>query len=176
MQRVILSNIEFFECSIVSDDWSNVQRKPLINVMIVSSRGETFVCAIDSHGQIKSKLFIIDVITIVIEEIGAKNVVQILMDNAKNCKSANQILKRRYPHIYLSGCNTHGMNLVLENWYKNDDTQWFALIVNIACQLVRFMLKRQRVLDIFCPCMSVMLKLPAETRFCTNSYMFESLL
>ena len=50
VQRVILSNIALFGCSIVRDDWSNVQRKPLINVMIVSPRGETFVRAIDSHG------------------------------------------------------------------------------------------------------------------------------
>ena len=102
MQRVILSNIELFGCSIVSVGWSNIQREPLINVMIVSSRGETFVRAIDSHGHIKSRLFIANVITIVIEEVGAKNVVQILMDNAKNCKSANQILKHQYPHIYPS--------------------------------------------------------------------------
>ena len=144
--------------------------------MIVSPRGETFVRAIDSHGQIKSGLFIVDAITTIIEEVGAQNVVQILMDNAKNCKSTNQILKRRYPHIYPSGCNTHGMNLVLKDWYKNDDTQWFASIVDTARKLVRFMLKRQRVLDIFCTRMSVMLKLPAETQFCTNFYMFESLL
>ena len=50
VQRVILSNIELSGCSIVSDGWSNVQRKTLINVMIVSPRGDTFVRAIDSHG------------------------------------------------------------------------------------------------------------------------------
>ena len=44
--------------------------------MIVSPRGETFVRAIDSHGQVKFGLFIADVITILIEEVGAKNVVQ----------------------------------------------------------------------------------------------------
>ena len=110
--------------------------------MLVSPRGETFVRVKDSHGQIKSRLFIVDVITTIIEEVGAQNVVQILMDNAKNYKNANQILKHQYPHIYPSRCNTHGMNLVLKDWYKNSDTQWFALIVDVACQLVRFMLKR----------------------------------
>ena len=35
VQRVILNNILLSGCTIVSDDWSNVQRKPLINIMIV---------------------------------------------------------------------------------------------------------------------------------------------
>ena len=112
VQRVILSNISLSGCSIVSDGWSNVQRKPLINIMIVSPRGETFVRAVDSVGSIKSGLYIADVISSVIEEVGAKNVVQIVMDNAKKCKRASRVLKQRYPHIYASGCNTHSLNLV----------------------------------------------------------------
>lgn len=176
VQRVILNNIELSGCSIVSDGWSNVQRKPLINLMIVSPRGETFVRAVDSAGMIKSGIYIADVISSVIEEVGAKNVVQIVMDNAKNCKNASEILTRRYPHVFSSGCNTHSLNLILKDWYKSDDTTWFATIVDMVRQLVRFILKRQRVLDIFRPRMSVMLKLPAETRFCTHFYTFESLL
>ena len=85
-----------------------------------------------------------------IEEVGAKNVVQIIMDNAKNCKNASRILKQRYPHVYPCGCNTHSLNLVLKDWYKSEDTTWFVSIVNIVRKLVRFILKRQRVLvDIF---------------------------
>ena len=94
---------------------------------------------------------------------GASNVVQAVMDNAKNCKHASKILKQRYPHVYSCGCNTHSLNLVLKDWYKSEDTKWFASIIDIARKIVRFVLKRQRVLDIFCPCMSVILKLPAET-------------
>ena len=122
VQRVIFSNIYLSRCSIVSDDWSNVQRKPLVNVMIVSPRGETFVRAIDSHSLIKSGLFIADILTTVIEEVDPQSVVQILMDNAKNLKNANKILKRWYPHVYPSSCNTHGLNLVLKDWYKNNNT------------------------------------------------------
>ena len=43
VQKVVLSNIELLGCSIVSDGWSNIQRKPWINVMIISPRGETFM-------------------------------------------------------------------------------------------------------------------------------------
>ena len=38
VQRVILSNLSFTGCTIVCDGWSNVQCRPLINVMVVSPR------------------------------------------------------------------------------------------------------------------------------------------
>ena len=114
VQRVILNNILLSGCTIVSDGWSNVQRKPLINIMIISTRGEMFVCAVDSVVSIKSRPYIANVISSVIDEVGASNVVQVVMDNAKNCKHAGKILKQRYPHVYPCVCNTHSLNLVLK--------------------------------------------------------------
>ena len=74
VQRVILNNIFLYGCTIVSDGWSNVQRKPLINIMIVSPRGETFVCVVGSVGSIKSGPYIAYVISCIIDEVGASNV------------------------------------------------------------------------------------------------------
>ena len=88
-----------FGCNKVSDGWSNVQRKPLINIMIVSPRGEIFVSAVDSAGSIKFGPYIANVISSIIREVGAKNVIQVVMDNAKNCKHAGKILKQWYPHV-----------------------------------------------------------------------------
>ena len=98
-----------------SDGWSNVQTKPLINIMIISPRGEMFVHVVDFVGSIKSGPYIADVISIVIDEVGASNVVQVVLDNAKNCKHAGKILKQQYPHVYSCGCNTHSLNLVLKD-------------------------------------------------------------
>ena len=53
-----------------------------------------FVWAIDSIGSIKCRLYIADIVSYVIDEVGAKNVVQVVMDNAKNCKHAGKILKQ----------------------------------------------------------------------------------
>ena len=93
VQNVILNNISFSSYTIVSDGWSNAHRRPFINIMHVSNRGETFVQAIDSNGCIKYGLYIVDLISIVIDNVSANNVVQIIMDNAKNFKAASRILK-----------------------------------------------------------------------------------
>ena len=176
VSRIVLSNILYSGCTIVSDGWSNVQRRPLINVMVVCPRGETFIKSIDSSGAIKSGMYIADVLSTVIQEIGSEHVVQVVMDNAANCKNAGKVIQRRWPHIYANGCNTHSLNLVLKDWYNSEETTWFAKPIDGARQIVKFVLKRQRVLDIFRARMSVMLKLPAETKFCTHFYTLESIL
>ena len=98
------------------------------------------------------------------------------MDNAKNCRAAGRLISLRYPHIFSNGCATHSMNLILKDWYTHESTTWFARIIDSCHKVVKFVLRLQRVLDIYRPRMSCMLKLPAETRFCTHFYTLESLL
>ena len=176
VQRLILDATHQSGCTIVSDGWSNVQRRPLINIMVASPRGDCFIKAVDSTGEIKSGSFIASIVSEVIEQLGPTNVVQVIMDNAKNCAKAGAIIEQRFPQICASGCNAHSLNLVLHDWYKSSDTDWFKSIIDRARKIVKFILKRQRVLDMYRQRMSTMLRLPCETRFGTNFYMVESLL
>ena len=43
--------------SIVSDGWSNPQRRPLINIMAVSDRGPVFIKSIDRSGEFIDTLY-----------------------------------------------------------------------------------------------------------------------
>ena len=70
-----------------------MQRPPLINIMVVCPHGECFVKAVDSSGKIKSSAYIASIISDVIDEIGEKNVVQVVMDNAASCRLAGRILE-----------------------------------------------------------------------------------
>ena len=94
VDRLIIKSIDQCGCTIVSDGWSNVQRWPLINIMVFCPRGEHFMKAIDSSGEIKSSGYIAKVIAPVIEQIGSKNVVQVIMDNVTNCKLAGRLLQQ----------------------------------------------------------------------------------
>ena len=46
--------------------------------MVFSSRGETFIRAIDIIGKVKSGAYIANVLNDIIDEIGANNVVQVV--------------------------------------------------------------------------------------------------
>ena len=86
--------------SIVSDGWNDSQRRPLINFMAVIGGSPMFLKAIDCSGETKDKHFISNLMEEVIIEIGPKNVIQILTDNASNCRAAGQIIEAQYPYIF----------------------------------------------------------------------------
>ncbi|KAL5137161.1 hypothetical protein HKD37_10G027571 [Glycine soja] len=73
--------------SIVSDGWSDPQRRSLINFMVVTESGPMFLKAIDCSNEIKDKDFIAKHMREVIMEVGHSNVVQIVTDNAAICKA-----------------------------------------------------------------------------------------
>ena len=44
--------------TIVSDEWTDPQRRPLINFMVVNESGPMFFRSIDGYSEIKDKYFI----------------------------------------------------------------------------------------------------------------------
>jgi len=63
--------------TIVSDGWTDLQRRPLINFMAINESGPMFLRSIDGSSEIKDKDFIAKHMRDVIMEIGPKNVVQL---------------------------------------------------------------------------------------------------
>ena len=74
--------------SICSDGWSDAQRIPLINIMVVSESGPMFLKAINCEGETKDKHFIADLLINTIQEIGPQKVVQVITDNVAAYKAA----------------------------------------------------------------------------------------
>ena len=86
--------------SIVSDGWSDPQRRSLINFMVVTKSGHIFLKAIDCSNEIKDNDFIAKHMKEVIMEVGPSNIVQIVTDNAVVCKAAGLIIEAQFPSIY----------------------------------------------------------------------------
>ncbi|XP_028079954.1 uncharacterized protein LOC114281609 [Camellia sinensis] len=86
--------------SIVSDGRSDSQRRPLIKFMAVTGGGPMFLKAVDCSGETKDKYFISNLMKEVIMEVGPKNVVQVITDNAVNCKAAGHLIEAQFPHIF----------------------------------------------------------------------------
>ena len=93
--------------SIISDGWSDPQRRPLINIMAVSDGGPVFIKAIDRSGEFKDKHYIAGVLKDVIKEIGYEKVVQVITDNANVMKSARVLIEGEYPKIFWTLCVVH---------------------------------------------------------------------
>ena len=72
--------------SIVSDGWTDSQRRPLINFMATSKGAPIFLKAVDAFDEIKNKQYIADKMVDVIKKVREENVVQIITYNAFVCK------------------------------------------------------------------------------------------
>ena len=101
--------------SIVGDEWSDPQRRSLINFMIVMESGPMFLKTIDCSNEIKDKDFIAKHMREVIMEVGPSNIVQIVINNAAVCKAAGLIIEAEFPSIYWTPCVVHTLNLTLKN-------------------------------------------------------------
>ena len=101
--------------SIVSDGWSDAQRRPLLNFLAVTEDGPMFLKAFNTEGISMTKEYISEKMLVVIEEVGAQNVVQVITDNASNCRAAGIIVEQKHPHIFWTPCVVHTLNLALKN-------------------------------------------------------------
>ena len=85
-----------------------------MNVFAVSTRGAMFLNAMDCEGEVKDGPFIANILIQAIEQVGPQNVVQVITDNAKNCRAAGLLVEERYEHIFWTPCVVHLLNLMLQ--------------------------------------------------------------
>ncbi|CAM8908385.1 unnamed protein product [Rhodiola kirilowii] len=162
--------------TVVTDGWSDPARRPLINFMATSGSGPIFLKVVNCFGEVKDKFFITGLMKEVINEVGDKNVVQIIIDNAANCKGARDLIQSEFPHIYWTPCVVHTLNLALKNICaaKNangnertyEECSWITEIHgDIAIQIKNFIMNHNMRLAIFQKISTLKLLSVADTRF-----------
>ncbi|KAK4253278.1 hypothetical protein QN277_010602 [Acacia crassicarpa] len=73
-----------YGCSIMSDGWTDRKNKTLINFLVNSPSGSMFVKSVDASSYVKSGAKLFELLDNFVEEIGEKNVVQVVTDNGSD--------------------------------------------------------------------------------------------
>jgi len=169
--------------TITSDGWTDAQRRPLINFIAITEGGPMFLRAINSEGEVKRKEYIAEKLIAVIEEVGAKNVVQVVTDNAANCKGAGMIVEQKYNHIFWTPCVVHTLNLALKNICaaknndgENDDLMWIKETVDDAFMIKHFIMNHSMRLSMFNEYSDLKFLAIADTRFASHIVMLKRFL
>ncbi|KAH7315864.1 hypothetical protein KP509_21G068500 [Ceratopteris richardii] len=150
--EVLLSSIKLgwqvYGCSILSDGWSDMRRRHIINIMVSSCLGTYFLRAIDCSkaGTRITGEFIFEHIKLAIQEVGVENVVQVVTDNASNCKRMGELLEREFPTIVWTPCTAHCLDLLFEDIGK---LSWLEPIVRDDKRITTFIRKNHQALSIF---------------------------
>ncbi|CAH1441016.1 unnamed protein product [Lactuca virosa] len=121
----------------------------------------------------------------VINEIGHENVVQIITDNAANCKATGEIIESQFPHIYWTPCVAHTLNLSLKNICspRNVETneltyeqcRWIKEVHEEAFTIKNFIMNHNMRLSIFTKFTLLRLLSVADTRFSSIIVMLKRL-
>lgn len=130
-------------CSVMTDAWTDMKRRSIMNLCINSRGGTCFRSSMDSSKDSHTGLYIIEYIDNCIEYIGAEKVVQVVTDNATNNVAAAKLLKQKRPSIFWSGCAARTVDLMLEGISK---LPGFAKIIDQAKALTIFVYAHHRTL------------------------------
>ncbi|KAK4259931.1 hypothetical protein QN277_006209 [Acacia crassicarpa] len=104
-----------FGCSIMSDAWTDKKNRTLINFMVNSPSGTMFVRSVDASSYMKTGEKIFQLLDDFVEEIGEKNVVQVVTDNGSNYVLAGKLLTAKRTNLYWTPCAAHCLDLMLED-------------------------------------------------------------
>ncbi|KAJ9567218.1 hypothetical protein OSB04_003184, partial [Centaurea solstitialis] len=159
--------------SIVSDGWSNVKRKPLINVLAVNSRGATFMYAEDFSGVEKTGVEISKLLLGAIDTIGPSNVLQVVTDNAANCKAAGREIEKVYRHIFWSPCCVHTLNLIFKD--LSNEFLWLRDTYKRGKAIVKYFLNHTHALSLFRENSNLELLKVAKTQFASHYILLKRL-
>ena len=73
-------------CFIVIDGWTNITKRPLINMIVTCVGGPLFLRAIDCSGKCRDATFQFKLLSDAIKEVRPESVVHVVTDVTKLCK------------------------------------------------------------------------------------------
>jgi len=88
-------------------------------MMLVCLARDVFLGLVDSTREKKDIAYTIEMMMKYIEEVGPSNVVQLYIDNVAVMTRMMTRLVTLYLHMYRQGCTTHILDLLLEDWGKD---------------------------------------------------------
>ncbi|KAL0916652.1 hypothetical protein M5K25_014180 [Dendrobium thyrsiflorum] len=100
--------------TIMSDGWSDMKSRSLINILVNNPYGTVFLRSVEASDEVKNADFLFNLLDGVVEEIGEQLVVQVVTDNASAYKAAGHMLMEKRKHLYWTPCAAHCIDLILE--------------------------------------------------------------
>eukprot|EP01018_Ginkgo_biloba_P017944 Gb_17298 [translate_table: standard] len=78
----------------------DVYNFPLLNIIVSLTLGPYFFSVIDYLGKEKNIIFWRDALSDAIKEVGASNIIQVIIDATLVCKYVKFLVQNKYRHIF----------------------------------------------------------------------------
>ncbi|KAL0907910.1 hypothetical protein M5K25_022364 [Dendrobium thyrsiflorum] len=157
----------------MSDGWSDMKSRSLINILVDNPYGMVFLRSIEASDEIKNADFIFNLLDGVVKEIGEQLVVQVVTDNASAYKAAGHMLMEKWKHLYWSPCAAHCIDLILE---QLGDLPQHKNALSKAKKITKFIYNHSWVLALMRKFSKKEIIRPATIRFATSYLTLQSIL
>ncbi|XP_062099339.1 uncharacterized protein LOC133805231 isoform X2 [Humulus lupulus] len=158
--------------SLLSDGWSDMRNRSLINFLVNNPYGTVFLKTIDASDCVKDAQKLFELLDDVVEEIGEDIVIQVVTDNASAYKAAGRLLMEKRKSLYWTPCAAHCIDLMLE---KIGELPQHKNALLKAKRVSNFIHNHQWVLSLTRKFAKKDLLRPAVTRFATAFLTLESM-
>ncbi|KAM3389449.1 hypothetical protein ACQJBY_011533 [Aegilops geniculata] len=134
-----------YGCSLMSDGWTDMTGRHLINFLVDSPEGTFFLWTANVSSETVDANLVAKLLSEQIDAIGPELVVQVVSDNGSNYKAAGRLLMEKYPTMYWTPCAAHCLDLMLEDIGKIKE---FNRCIAKAKRTTRFIYAHGKVLDL----------------------------
>ncbi|XP_052155100.1 uncharacterized protein LOC127773117 isoform X4 [Oryza glaberrima] len=167
--------------TIVSDGWSDIRQRSLVNILAVNECGPIFLQAINNEDEVNTKEYIAEKLIAVIEDVGPENVVQVITDNDPVCRAAGLLIEEKYDHIQWMPCIAHTLSLALKDVFSPNntgdvafkDSHWISEVVEDAIMIKNFIINHTMISSILSEFSKLKILAIANTRFASDLVMLK---
>ncbi|GAB4831829.1 hypothetical protein Ancab_040253 [Ancistrocladus abbreviatus] len=131
-------------CSILVEEWSTNVGIILVNFLANCPEGTIFLKSADITSIIDSGEAIFELLKEVVEEVGVRNVLQVITISEERYAVAGRKLSDAYPTLYWSPCAAGSIYLILEDFGK---LEWINAVLEQCKSITRFIYNHCVVLN-----------------------------
>lgn len=121
----VMAQVEFYKrswartgCSLLADEWMTDKGRTLMNLSVYCPEGTMFLKSVDATDIVASPDMLCELLKSVVEELGEKNVVQVITKNSEVHAAAGERLGEMFPTLFWSPCTYLCIDGMLEDFSK----------------------------------------------------------
>lgn len=131
-------------CSVLADEWTSDNGKMFLNFSVYCPEGLMFLKSFDVTNIVNSIEALFTVFKEVVEEVGVRNVLQVVTKNEGCYVEVGKQITECFPTIFWTPCATHCVDLILEDFRE---LEWISTILEQARSISRFIYNHSFVLN-----------------------------
>ncbi|PWA61298.1 hAT transposon superfamily [Artemisia annua] len=131
-------------CSILVDECRSENGRTFLNFSVYCPQGLVFLRSVDGTNILDSTQDLFSLFKEVVQEVGVKNVLQIITNNEARYVEVGKEIADNFPAIFWTPCATECVDLILEDFRE---LEWINSVLEQARSISRFIYSHSLVLE-----------------------------